>query len=205
MPRSRKAQYRIHLKNELLETALTMFTEQGYDRTSLDNIAQRLDVTKGSVYWHFQNKQDLLKQVIEYWRENRVEDFAGIIEHIKTPFQRLEVMVEGLLATVNEQAVLVEFHQLGRTMSDIREQVEEVKKLRREFLTAQFKEAIQPESGMEAEAWADSFLLWYKGLIWEAAEKPLTRKRIGEYVQIARRFYLTPFRNFLRSTRPAAI
>ena len=40
--------------------ALDLFTEQGYDGTSLREIAEQLGVTKAALYYHFESKEDIL-------------------------------------------------------------------------------------------------------------------------------------------------
>ncbi|MGH3580196.1 MAG: TetR/AcrR family transcriptional regulator, partial [Mycobacterium sp.] len=39
---------------------MELFTEQGYDKTSMREIAERLGVTKAALYYHFQTKQDIV-------------------------------------------------------------------------------------------------------------------------------------------------
>src|ERR1700739_4407518 len=39
--------------------ALELFAEQGYERTSLREIAERLGVTKAALYYHFKSKEDV--------------------------------------------------------------------------------------------------------------------------------------------------
>src|ERR1700741_510537 len=47
-------------RERILDVALELFNEQGYDKTSLREIAQRLDVTKAALYCHFERKEDIL-------------------------------------------------------------------------------------------------------------------------------------------------
>ena len=47
-----------------MSVASAMFRERGYDRTSLDDIAARLSVTKPSLYYHFTSKEDILLECI---------------------------------------------------------------------------------------------------------------------------------------------
>jgi AcrR family transcriptional regulator len=47
-------------RQRILDVALELFNEQGYDKTSLREIAERLDVTKAALYYHFERKQDIL-------------------------------------------------------------------------------------------------------------------------------------------------
>jgi AcrR family transcriptional regulator len=45
--------------------AVDLFTEQGYDKTSLREIAERLDVTKAALYYHFKSKEDIVASLVE--------------------------------------------------------------------------------------------------------------------------------------------
>ncbi len=47
-------------RDRILDVALELFTEQGFDATSLRQIAERLDVTKAALYYHFESKDDIL-------------------------------------------------------------------------------------------------------------------------------------------------
>jgi AcrR family transcriptional regulator len=50
-------------RDRILDVALELFNEQGYDKTSLRAIAERLDVTKAALYYHFERKQDILLEL----------------------------------------------------------------------------------------------------------------------------------------------
>ncbi|MQY04169.1 TetR/AcrR family transcriptional regulator [Actinomadura macrotermitis] len=47
-------------RQRILDTALELFLERGYDQTSLREIAERLDVTKAALYYHFKSKEDIV-------------------------------------------------------------------------------------------------------------------------------------------------
>ena len=49
----------------MLDVALELFAVHGFDGTSLQQIADRLGVTKAAVYYHFRSKDDLLAAVVE--------------------------------------------------------------------------------------------------------------------------------------------
>jgi AcrR family transcriptional regulator len=50
---------------EILGTAAALFGERGYDAVSLEDVAERLDVTKGSLYYYFASKDELVTAAIE--------------------------------------------------------------------------------------------------------------------------------------------
>jgi AcrR family transcriptional regulator len=52
-------------RQKIQQVALALFAEQGYDKTSLREIAERLDVTKAALYYHFRTKDDILASVFE--------------------------------------------------------------------------------------------------------------------------------------------
>jgi AcrR family transcriptional regulator len=47
-------------RDRILDVALDLFTEQGFDGTSLRQIAEKLGVTKAALYYHFESKDDIL-------------------------------------------------------------------------------------------------------------------------------------------------
>lgn len=53
-------------KQAILEAAISLFSENGYDNTSIENIAKIAGVGKGTVYGYFQTKKDIIKGFCEY-------------------------------------------------------------------------------------------------------------------------------------------
>jgi AcrR family transcriptional regulator len=62
-------------RNEILRVALELFRTQGYDATSLREIAERCDITKAALYYHFRAKEHL---VVELTRPF-LDGFAEIV------------------------------------------------------------------------------------------------------------------------------
>ncbi len=57
-------------KENMLLVALRLFAQKGYEATSIFDIAQELQITKGAIYKHFKNKQDILDAIISKMKEN---------------------------------------------------------------------------------------------------------------------------------------
>jgi AcrR family transcriptional regulator len=51
---------KVDTRQRILDVALDLFTEQGYDGTSLRQIAERLSITKAAIYYYFESKEDIL-------------------------------------------------------------------------------------------------------------------------------------------------
>ncbi|KOU55549.1 TetR family transcriptional regulator [Streptomyces sp. MMG1533] len=52
-------------RQRIQDIALELFAEQGYEKTSLREIAERLDVTKAALYYHFKTKEEILVSIFE--------------------------------------------------------------------------------------------------------------------------------------------
>src|SRR3954454_6360488 len=57
----------VSTRQEILDTALQLFTVQGYDATSLRQIADRLGFTKAALYYHFPAKDHLVIELTRPW------------------------------------------------------------------------------------------------------------------------------------------
>lgn len=51
-------------RERIQHVALELFVEHGYENTSLREIAERLDVTKAALYYHFRTKEDIVHSLI---------------------------------------------------------------------------------------------------------------------------------------------
>ncbi len=66
---------RAQLDREIwIQTALDTLADEGVTGVRVEVLAKRLHVTKGSFYWHFKDRQDLLSGVLETWKDGRIRD-----------------------------------------------------------------------------------------------------------------------------------
>src|SRR5436190_24207156 len=59
--------------------ALELFAEQGYEKTSLREIAERLGVTKAALYYHFKSKED----IVHSFTDDYFADFDALLDWAK--------------------------------------------------------------------------------------------------------------------------
>jgi AcrR family transcriptional regulator len=132
MMRSRRADYSESTKQALVDSAVELFTRNGYAATSLDAIVKRSRVTKGALYHHFTGKQALFEAAF-----NQVEDkamglltqavggdaspweraLAGVQEYIKVcldpSYQRLVIREGQVVMGVERWREAEEKHSFG--------------------------------------------------------------------------------------------
>src|SRR5437660_9704327 len=63
--KSRRSQHTADTRAALCKAARRLFAQRGYGAVSLDEVCRRARVTKGALYHHFENKQDLFLAVYE--------------------------------------------------------------------------------------------------------------------------------------------
>ncbi|AKQ47553.1 hypothetical protein TH63_07780 [Rufibacter radiotolerans] len=94
----RKIQRETSLQS-ILDAALELFAEQGYDKTSIRQIAQRADISLGLLYNYFKSKEDLLKEILVKGRQDILASFERpegltpiqfLEHHIRKTFELLE-------------------------------------------------------------------------------------------------------------------
>jgi AcrR family transcriptional regulator len=79
---------------EILATAAALFGERGYDAVSLEDVADRLDVTKGSLYYYFASKDELVTAAIETLGNEWTARLEGLpAGRSGTPAERLRALV----------------------------------------------------------------------------------------------------------------
>lgn len=52
-------------KNEILDAAENLFASKGFDNTSIDDILDEVRIARGTLYYHYKSKEDILDAVIE--------------------------------------------------------------------------------------------------------------------------------------------
>jgi AcrR family transcriptional regulator len=67
------AEYREEAKKRIIEAAQQVFSEKGYHKATMQDIAQKLGVSKGALYLYFKSKSKLLNVIIEQW-SNSIRD-----------------------------------------------------------------------------------------------------------------------------------
>lgn len=66
-------------RQRLLDAAIVVFTEKGYAKTRLDDVAEEAGYSKGAVYSNFKSKEDLALAVLDQFRGQRLEEIADQI------------------------------------------------------------------------------------------------------------------------------
>ncbi|MEB1806714.1 MAG: TetR/AcrR family transcriptional regulator [Bacillaceae bacterium] len=76
-------------KEEILRSAAEVLNEKGYHGATMEDIATKLLMTKGSMYYYFKNKEDLYFQCHRMMIDKSNEKIEDIINSEKSPLEKL--------------------------------------------------------------------------------------------------------------------
>ena len=70
--------YKAEVKEKIVQAAIESFTQTGFDRTKMEDIAKRLGLSKGTIYLYFKSKEDLFLAICEYNIQKGDKEDAGL-------------------------------------------------------------------------------------------------------------------------------
>jgi AcrR family transcriptional regulator len=93
-------------KEHILAAARQFFSEYSYLGTSMSDIAQKLNITKAALYYHFSGKAEIYKKVLdEVWSDLR-QTISQAMEQ-SSPQQKLSNLIKGYLDFVSREKNLI--------------------------------------------------------------------------------------------------
>lgn len=133
---------------ELIRVAAQLFVERGYDATSMQEIADRMGILKGSVYHYVRTKEDLLWMVVEPPLRDLVETAQKILGDSSVPLtdrvaQAMRTHAESFEAQYPHMFVMT--RENGETLSDARR--EDLDSLRRKYFQLWRKAIVEGQKG----------------------------------------------------------
>jgi AcrR family transcriptional regulator len=97
-------------RERILDVALDLFSDKGYDATSLREIAERLGVTKAALYYHFASKEDILMALHMRLHEFGKEAMANLGDE-PVSLERWAEILDGLVDQMMAQRKLFLLHE----------------------------------------------------------------------------------------------
>ena len=97
------------VKANILKEAALLFSERGYERTSMREIAERTGVSKPAIYYHFANKQSLFEELINTSFEISKQRMEEIANSDRDPIQQLKDLAIARFQSTKENPEMMRF------------------------------------------------------------------------------------------------
>jgi AcrR family transcriptional regulator len=79
-------------REDWAQAALVALAEEGLGAVAIDPLARRLGATKGSFYWHFANRDELIATALELWEQRDTTEVIAAIDALSDPHERLTTL-----------------------------------------------------------------------------------------------------------------
>lgn len=119
-------------KNEILREAINLLAEKGYERTTMEDVAYQLLMTKGSIYYYFENKEAMYFECNMMIIEQSIDIVQSIYEADMSSEEKIHRLIyEYILYQIEEKPVFSLANNLQHIFSE--ENFAEIVKKRDEF------------------------------------------------------------------------
>ena len=175
-----------------IAAATKVLLNRSIDAVGVEALAKELGVTKGSFYWHFKDRNDLLRRMLIAWRDSATEQIITNFERRSLPPQELIRDLLGLPFrgdTAREAASIeLAIRAWGRRDEMARSMIDEVDEKRLSYIAQCFSSL-----GFSiAEARSRAFVLYSYELSESILESQGTKIQKGERRAFVERLLLTP-------------
>jgi TetR/AcrR family transcriptional regulator, cholesterol catabolism regulator len=101
-------------RQEILRASARLFQEQGYDGTSMNDVAAALKLSKGGLYHHFQSKDEILFNLMNHAMDITEERVINRVKAIPDPEERLRMLIKlhiGVVLSEGDREITVMLHE----------------------------------------------------------------------------------------------
>lgn len=119
-------------KEEILRAAAAVLAEKGYHGTTMEEVAAKLFMTKGSMYYYFKNKDDILYHCHQMIMEISLEKIDQVASGKLNPVDKLRNAIrEHILLATSEKSMFMMMDKPYQNFTDI--QLKEVLEVRKKY------------------------------------------------------------------------
>ena len=126
-------------RDDWISAAWDMLGENGLDGVRVEPLARRLGVTKGSFYWHFKDRQQLMEALLDRWFSIWDDQMLPDMEEAANPADRIWALFESVLGRLT-RGQTVSLRMMSHSDADVSRRIDERDAQRLSFLTSQLVE-----------------------------------------------------------------
>jgi AcrR family transcriptional regulator len=176
------------VRGRLLDAAVALFAEQGFDATSVQEVVDRAAVTKGAMYHYFKSKDDLLYAIYHGLISQQLADLDRIVAARLAPAAAIRAIVVDLVETTT--ARLAEATVFSREMHKLADEPMRVLRGQRRRYHEGLRDVVaggQADGTFAAVASAETVTLIVFGIVnqlpqWYRPDGPKTARQLGDEI-----------------------
>lgn len=125
----------------ILEAASNLFIKRGFDGTTMQDIAQELDISRSALYYYFKNKEEILASLTEGLTIAAQQLASQVVEQAKAPDEALRELVHQHAKLILHRPV--QFRVVDQAEGSLPEKQRKIAESARRVLLQKFTEVVQ--------------------------------------------------------------
>lgn len=102
-------------RTEIMDAAMILFMEKGYTNTTTQDIVDKVNISRGLLYYHFKNKEDILYCLVERYSERLLKDIYSIVyDEDKSAIEKIRSFID--ITIISSQNITAEDTVLQKTV-----------------------------------------------------------------------------------------
>ena len=100
---------------EIMDAAMLLFIEKGYTNTTTQDIVDKVNISRGLLYYHFKNKEDILYCLVEQYSDKLLKDIHVIVyDEDKTAIEKIRAFIDATI--ISSENISAEGTELQKTV-----------------------------------------------------------------------------------------
>jgi AcrR family transcriptional regulator len=97
----------VERKNQILDAAASVFARSGFSKARMDDIATESELSKGTLYWYFSSKDEIILAMMNRLFEREFADLEALQHADGTAIERMEAFTDFLIQDISQLLALI--------------------------------------------------------------------------------------------------
>ncbi len=159
-------------KEQIMNAAQSVVVSKGYDQSRMDDIVDKAELSKGTIYWYFKSKKDVYLSLVDYWYKEYNKGVLDSLQTEKSASKQLKTLFNYFIHQFDKNPatfkILVEFWRMSGLDPDFNLKLQEIYSHFLEYIIEIIKKGINTNEfkKVDPRITALSILINIEGIHW---------------------------------------
>jgi len=183
-------------KGQILDAALSVIIEKGYENSRMDDIVASSNMSKGAIYWYYKSKKEVYLSLVNHW----VHNYSAVLNHIIDADRPASDQLRSLFQYFIDQyekdpavfKALLEFWSMAGRDPEFNKKLQKVYSEFVKLISTIIQRGVDNKEfkNLDVDLTAMSIMVNIEGIMWFTLFK-LKNKSAREYIQTISDFILS--------------
>ena len=117
-------------KEQIMSAALSVVVAKGYDRSRMDDIVEKSQLSKGAIYWYYKSKEEVYLSLVDYWFLQYSSGVVDTLQQQESASDQLKALFDFFIEQFDKNPttfkLLVEFWRLAGLNPDFNAKLQQI-------------------------------------------------------------------------------